>query len=116
MHICEANGCVVLARKQTERFTDVYGECRDSELMRSICEPVGMAHCLHKPCTSIFYAAMAELADAADLGSVGIPVQVQVLLAALFLHKKEAFMTPLFYVTKLLSGQFHIISHGFFSS
>ena len=31
-----------------------------------------------------FFAAMAELADAADLGSVGIPVQVQVLLAALF--------------------------------
>ena len=31
-----------------------------------------------------FFAAMAELADAADLGSVGIPVQVQILLAALF--------------------------------
>ena len=47
-------GCYVLARKQIEVYMDAYGECRDN-----------LIH--------LFYAAMAELADAADLGSVGQP-------------------------------------------
>ena len=46
--------CCVLARKQIEVYMDAYGECRDN-----------LIH--------LFYAAMAELADAADLGSVGQP-------------------------------------------
>ena len=34
-----------LARKRRYVDLDVYGECRDSEQMHRICEPVDMAHC-----------------------------------------------------------------------
>ncbi len=36
---------VSLAHKRMDTFWDVYGECRDSEQTRSVCEPVGMANC-----------------------------------------------------------------------
>ena len=37
---------VSLAHKRMDTFLDVYGECRDSEQTRSVCEPVGMANCV----------------------------------------------------------------------
>ena len=42
MHIQIKTGRVELARKWPGFDLDVYGECRDSEQMLCICEPVGM--------------------------------------------------------------------------
>jgi hypothetical protein len=46
MHIQIKTGRVELARKWPGLDLDVYGECRDSEQMLCICEPVGMANCV----------------------------------------------------------------------
>jgi hypothetical protein len=46
MHIQIKTGRVELARKRPGFDLDVYGECRDSEQMLCICEPVGMANCV----------------------------------------------------------------------
>ena len=52
----EAEDCRVLARRQPDDSTDVYGECRDNEQTKNfVCESVGMANCVpncHQPCTS----------------------------------------------------------------
>ena len=40
-----------LARKRMKDFSDTYGECRDSEQMPCICEPVGMANCVQPDTT-----------------------------------------------------------------
>ena len=95
--------CCVLARKQIEVYMDAYGECRDSERKAQRFSAVRSRACRHgelrrfcafyllharsqteglrigrirrmpRQLNILFYAAMAELADAADLGSVGQP-------------------------------------------
>ena len=107
---------VSLAHKRMDTFLDVYGECRDSEQTRSVCEPVGMAKlrgsepctdkngdrrcepCSPSPCTDNLILVL--LCSYGGIGRRGrfrfcwaTPVQVQVLLAAFFFFKTIMFKT-----------------------
>ena len=62
MHIQIKTGRVELARKWPGFDLDVYGECRDSEQMLCICEPVGMANCVPTESTDKATVRRVELA------------------------------------------------------
>ncbi|SDL89766.1 hypothetical protein SAMN04487833_13718 [Sarcina sp. DSM 11001] len=42
-----------LARKRIKDFSDIYGECRDSEQTPCVCEPVVMANCVPTESTTV---------------------------------------------------------------
>ncbi len=42
-----------LARKRIKDYSDIYGECRDSEQTPCVCEPVVMANCVPTESTTV---------------------------------------------------------------
>ena len=93
----ETESCCVLARKQIEVYMDAYGECRDSERKAQRFSAGRSRACRHGELRSLCIRRMPQQFNTSLLCSYGgigrrgrfrfcwaTPVQVQVLLAALF--------------------------------